>query len=137
MDSSKRQRLDTVGAHLAAADARQSPAAADGGGAGIQLKLLPPAQIREFLAQGFVTLSVLSDLPESWVAEFAARCAEHGEGDGSEADLFKQITPQVNQLLSCPTVAGGLTSLLGRDYLLAAGCARKGALPMTLSNFLS
>ena len=71
-------------------------------------------------AQGFLSLSVVEDLGPEWVAALHDRCAEHRRAR-LKTSLFHECSDQIRELLACPTVAGALRSLLGGDYLLAAG----------------
>ena len=83
-------------------------------------KLLTSEQLQSFIHTGFVSVSVLDDLGADWVASFYDRCRQHALSR-SEAPLFRKLSVEVNQLLDCPVVAGGLASLLGPDYLLLPG----------------
>ena len=71
-------------------------------------------------AQGFLSLSVVEDVGPEWVAALHDRCAEHSRAR-LKTSLFHECSDQIRELLACPTVAGALRSLLGGDYLLAAG----------------
>ena len=71
-------------------------------------------------AQGFLSLSVVEDVGPEWVAALHDRCAEHSRAR-RKTSLFHEISAEISELLACPTVAGALRSLLGGDYLLAAG----------------
>ena len=81
---------------------------------------LTEVQLQSFVQTGFVSVSVLDDLGPDWVARFYERCVAH-EGSQSSQPLFQVLSDEVNELLNCPAMVGGLTSLLGPDYLLAPG----------------
>ena len=91
------------------------------------MKLLDDEQIARFLYDGFVVLE-----PDELGADFNAlmfdpACEVHDDagrigGDSGRlqviGDNLRARIPELQQLLSTPTVRGALTSVLGEDYLL-------------------
>ena len=83
-------------------------------------RMLTTAQLQSFIQKGFVSVNVRDDLGVDWIASFYDRCRQHAQSQ-SKVPLFRQLSAEVNELLDCPSVAGGLVSLLGPDYLIAPG----------------
>jgi hypothetical protein len=87
-------------------------------------KLLTVAQLQSFIRDGYLALSIVDDMGSEWVESLYAKCVEHGTGttrDPERPPLFATVSSEISELLACPTMTGALTSLLGGDYLLAAG----------------
>ena len=83
-------------------------------------RLLTTTQLKSFIQTGFVSVSVLDDLGADWMKSFYDRCRQHAQS-GSRESVFRQLSNEVDDLLHAPSVAGGLVSLLGPDYLLVPG----------------
>ena len=121
MTPSSSARVRLLSDHLGPRQAAEQPvAAADTADSRPTGTPLTEAELQHFVQSGFVSVSVLGDLGPEWVASFYERCVAHA-GSQSRQPLFQELSAAVNELLNCPTMVGGLTSLLGPDYLLAPG----------------
>jgi HEAT repeat protein len=81
-------------------------------------KLLSDAQIRSFLANGFLTLR--TDLPAEYHEEMFRRFEEiiGDDNDDNPGNNLLPLLPELNRVFDDPVVRGALTSVLGPDYLM-------------------
>ena len=101
-----------------------------------ELSLLSDGEMRRFIAAGFLALAV-PELPPSFHAAIHSRAervfGRGGQGGEALTNVAVKITPELQQLLETPTVAGALVSLLGPGFtfghLGAGGCALHCSLP--------
>ena len=94
-----------------------------------RLSLLSDAQMRSFIASGFLALAA-PELPASFHSELyakASRAFGPESGNGLLTNVAVGITAELQELLRSPTVAGALVSLLGPGFtfghLGSGGCA--------------
>jgi hypothetical protein len=83
-------------------------------------KLLTDAEMRQFVASGFLVLDIHDELGDTnkLIHEHGKKLFDRwGAGGGLGNNIYPAI-PQLGEMLDCPSVRGALTSLLGASYAL-------------------
>ncbi|MBT4503403.1 MAG: hypothetical protein HOC74_37075 [Gemmatimonadetes bacterium] len=81
-----------------------------------ELKLLDDQAMRDFIADGFV--SVCADLPAAIYQKIRQRAEEIFATEGNPGNDILPKVPELRQVLEHPAVAGALTSVLGPGYIV-------------------
>ena len=78
--------------------------------------LLSDAQMRDFIVNGFVT--VTTDLPAQFHDAVYEKTVSVFDKEGNPGNNLLPRIPEIQQVLDNPNVSGALTSLLGPDYYM-------------------
>ncbi len=78
--------------------------------------LLTDEQMRQFIAHGYLILK--TDFPPGFHDALNARIDEVMDSEGNPGNNFLPRIPEAQEVFQHPVIRGGLTSILGTDYIM-------------------